>query len=130
MANSDHPTISTRPHVIDMFHAALTTLPRGGAGNSEPQADADLAIDPALGSRIAFLLSRLYHGDEELPVTKEQPNGARVACPPHPSESRGTCSARRMKPRPSCASEVAGRPTFLLRRNISGGLRSRFFELQ
>ena len=75
MANSDHPTASSRPHVIDMFHAALPTLPHGGAGNSEPQADADLAIDPKLGSRIASLLGRLYHGGEELAVTKKQPNG-------------------------------------------------------
>jgi hypothetical protein len=65
MTDIDHPTASSRPHVIDMFHAALPTLPRGGAGNSEPQADADLAIDPKLGSRIGNLLSRLYHGGEE-----------------------------------------------------------------
>ncbi len=58
MTDADHPTASSRPHVVDMFHAALPTLPRGGAGNSEPQADADLAIDPTLGSRIASLLSR------------------------------------------------------------------------
>jgi hypothetical protein len=77
MTDTDHPTTSSRPHVIDMFHAALTTLPHGGAGSSEPQADADLAIDPKLGSRIASLLGRLYHGGEELAVTKKQPNGGR-----------------------------------------------------
>ena len=70
MTDGDHPTASSRSHVIDMFHAALTTLPRGGARNSEPQADADLANDPALGSRIAGLLSRLYFDREEVPVTK------------------------------------------------------------
>lgn len=77
MANADHPTASSRPHVIDMFHAALPTLPRSGAGHSEPQADADLAIDPKLGSQIASLLSRLYFGREEIPVTKKQPNGGK-----------------------------------------------------
>ncbi len=77
MANADHPTASSRPHVIDMFHAALTTLPRGGAGDSEPQTDADLAIDPELGSRIASLLGRLYHGGEEISVTKKQPKGGK-----------------------------------------------------
>ena len=75
MTDTDHPTASSRPHVTDMFHAALTTLPHGGAGNSEPQADADLAIDPKLGSRIGSLLSRLYRGGEELAVTMKQPNG-------------------------------------------------------
>ena len=77
MTDTDHPTASSRPHVIDMFHAALTTLPHGGAGSSEPQADADLAIDPKLGSRIGNLLSRLYHDGEELAVTKKQTNGGR-----------------------------------------------------
>jgi hypothetical protein len=75
MTDADHPTASSRPHVLDMFHAALTALPHGGADNSEPQADADLAIDPKLGSRIASLLGRLYHDGEELAVTKKQTNG-------------------------------------------------------
>ena len=77
MTDADHPTASSRPHVIDMFHAALTTLPHGGAGSSEPQADADLAIDPKLGSRIGKLLSHLYHGGEELAFTKKQVNGGK-----------------------------------------------------
>jgi hypothetical protein len=75
MTDADHPTASSRPHVTDMFHTALATLPHGGAGNSEPQADADLTIDPKLGSRIGSLLSRLYRGGEELAVTKKPPNG-------------------------------------------------------
>ena len=77
MTDADHPTASSRPHVVDMFHAALTTLPHGGAGNSEPQADADLAIDPKLGSRTGKLLSRLHHGGEEVAVTKKQVNGGK-----------------------------------------------------
>ena len=77
MTDADHPTASSRPHVIDMFYAALTTLPHGGAGGPEPQADEALAIDPKLGSRIGKLLSRLYHGGEELAVTKKQPNGGK-----------------------------------------------------
>ncbi len=77
MANAEQPTASSHPHVIDMFHAALTTLPRSGAGNSEPQADADLAIDPELGSRIASLLSRLYFDRQEISVTKKQPRGGK-----------------------------------------------------
>ncbi len=72
MTDADHPTASSRPHVLDMFHAALPTLPRGGAGNSEPQGDADLAIDPKLGSRIGNLLNRLYHGGEELLVGRAE----------------------------------------------------------
>ena len=52
MTDTDHPTASTRPHVIDMFHAALTTLPRGGPGGPEPSAGEALAIDPELGSPI------------------------------------------------------------------------------
>ena len=75
MTDADHPTASSRSHVIDMFHAALTTLPHGGAGGPEPQADEALAIDPKLGSRIASLLRRLYHDREELAVTKKQTNG-------------------------------------------------------
>ena len=75
MTDTDHPTASSRPHVIDMFRAALSTLPHGGAGSPEPRADADLAIDPKLGSRIARLLGRLYRGGEELALTKKQPNG-------------------------------------------------------
>ena len=77
MTDADHPTASSRPHVTDMFYAALTTPPRGGAGGPEPQADEALAIDPKLGSRIGKLLSHLYHGGEELAVTKKQPNGGR-----------------------------------------------------
>ena len=77
MTDADHPTASSRPHVTDMFHAALPTLPHDGTGNSEPQADADLAIDPKLGSRIGSLLSRLYRGGEELAVTKKQRNGGK-----------------------------------------------------
>jgi len=75
MTDADHPTASSRPHVIHIIYAALTTLPHGGAGGPEPQADKALAIDPKLGSRIASLLSRLYHGGEELTVTMKQPNG-------------------------------------------------------
>lgn len=97
MADADHPTASSRPHVIDMFHAALPTMPCGGAGNSEPQADADLAIDPELGSRIASLLSRLYHNGEEVTVTKKQPNGGKrtyqVRCLRH--EYRGDADLHR-----------------------------------
>ena len=77
MTDAGHPTASSRPHVIDMFHVALPTLQRDGAGNPEPQADADLAIDPKLGSRIGSLLSRLYRGGEELAVTKKQRNGGK-----------------------------------------------------
>ena len=77
MADADHPTASSRPHVVDMFHAAVPTLPRSGANNSEPQADADLAIDPALGSRIASLLSRLYFDRQEIVITQKQPNGGK-----------------------------------------------------
>ena len=36
MTDADHPTASSRLHVTDTFHVALTTLPHGGAGNSEP----------------------------------------------------------------------------------------------
>ena len=72
MTDADHPTASSRPHAIHIIYAALTTLPNGGP---EPQADKALAIDPELGSRIASLPSRLYHGGEELTVTMKQPNG-------------------------------------------------------
>ena len=48
MTDADHPTASSRPHVLDIFHAALPTLPHGDAENSEPQADADLASEPKL----------------------------------------------------------------------------------
>ena len=75
MTDADHPTASSRPHVIDMFYAALPTLPHGGAGGPEPQADEALAINTKLGSRIASLLGRLYHDGEELAVTKKQTNG-------------------------------------------------------
>ena len=75
MIDTDHPPASSRPHVDDMFYAALTTVPHGGAGGPEPQADEALAIDPKLGSRIASLLGRLYHDGEELAITKKQPNG-------------------------------------------------------
>jgi hypothetical protein len=77
MTDTDHPTASSRPHVVVMFRTALPTLPRGGAGGPEPQADEALAIDPELGSRIASLLGRLYHDGEELTVTKKQPNGGK-----------------------------------------------------
>jgi len=78
MLDTDNPTASTRSHVVDMFHAALPTLPRGsaaGTADSEPQADEGLAIDPELGARIAGLLSRLYHGGEEIAVAMRQPKG-------------------------------------------------------
>ena len=74
MTDADHPTASSRPHVTDMFHAALTTLPHGGAGSSEPQADADLAIDPKLGSRIASLLSRLYQPVDKIGCRAQRHN--------------------------------------------------------
>ncbi len=77
MTASGYPTASSRSLVIDMLYAALPTLPCGGAGDPGPQADEGLAIDPELGSRIASLLSRVYHGGDELQVSKELPNGGR-----------------------------------------------------
>src|SRR3712207_3451904 len=77
MTYVENPILSSRPHVVDMSYASLATLPRSGAGDPGPWADEGLAIDPELGSRIAGLLSRLYHGGDELPVSKRQRNGGR-----------------------------------------------------
>jgi hypothetical protein len=81
MTDTDFPTVSSRPLVTDMFYAALPTLPCGsgatGTADSELQADEGLAIDPELGSRIATLLSRLYHGGEGIEITQRQRNGGR-----------------------------------------------------
>jgi hypothetical protein len=110
MTNADQPTASSRPHVTDMFHAGLATLPRDGAGNSEPQAAEALAINPELGSRIASLLSRLYHNGEEVTATKKQPNGGKrtyqVRCLRH--EYRGEEGPHRPASFFACILRVAG----------------------
>lgn len=46
MTDAGYPTASSRPYFIYIFYAALTTLPHGGPGGPEPQADEALAIDP------------------------------------------------------------------------------------
>ena len=77
MPDTNIPSASIKSHVVDMFYAALPTLPHAGAADSEPQADEGLAIDPELGAGIDGPLSRLYHGREEIEVTMRQPNGGR-----------------------------------------------------
>src|SRR5919199_686862 len=74
MPDTNYPTASSRPHVTDMYYAALPTLPYGSPG---AQADEALTIDPELGARIASLLSRLYHNREDVTVTKKQPGGGK-----------------------------------------------------